>query len=283
VRWRDRRRSVNVEDRRGRGTPLRLGGSIGLGGLVLVLLAGWLFGADPLQLLVAMTDGGGQRSAPRPTPTGVPADDEAAAFVATVLADTEDTWSRLVGAQGETYRPPRLVLFDDRVESACGLQSAAVGPFYCPLDGAIYLDLRFFSELSQRFGAPGDFAQAYVIAHEVGHHLQNLLGISDEVSQRRASVGAREGNQLSVHLELQADCLAGVWGHHADRRDLLEPGDVDEGLRAAAAIGDDTLQRRSQGTVQPESWTHGSSAQRNRWLRRGLESGDVAACDTFSS
>jgi predicted metalloprotease len=262
---------------------MRLGGGIGLGGLALVLLAGWLFGADPHQLLVAMTDGGGQRSAPRPTPTGVPADDEAAAFVATVLADTEDTWSRLVGGQGETYRPPTLVLFDDRVESACGLQSAAVGPVYGPLDGASYLDLRFFSELSQRFGAPGDFAHAYVIAHEVGHHLQNLLGISDEVSQRRASVGTREGNQLSVRLELQADCLAGVWGHHAGRRDLLEPGDVDEGLRAAAAIGDDTLQRRSQGTVQPESWTHGSSAQRNRWLRRGLDSGDVAACDTFSS
>ena len=264
------------------GVPAKAG--LGGGAALLVVLAiSLLTGSDPGE--VADVVMGGQRSSvqssggPAPPP---PEDDEQAAFVSVILADTEDTWSELLPAFGRSYELPTLVLFNDAVQSACGLSSAAMGPFYCPLDGKVYIDLSFFRALDQRFGAPGDFARAYVVAHEVGHHVQNLLGISGEVQSRRRRLPAAEGNELSVRLELQADCLAGVWAHHAEtQRDLLEAGDVEEGLRAAAAIGDDTLQRRSGGRVAPESWTHGSSAQRVAWFRRGLDSGDPDLCDTF--
>jgi hypothetical protein len=200
-----------------------------------------------------------------------------------ILADTEDTWTRVLGDRGGRYQAPRLVLFTEAVQSACGLSSAAVGPFYCPPDQKVYIDLAFFRELDERFGAPGDFAQAYVVAHEVGHHVQNLLGTADRVHAARSEASEADANALSVRMELQADCYAGVWAHHAaTQRQMLEEGDVEEGLRAAAAIGDDTLQRRAQGRVAPESWTHGSSEQRVSWFRRGLESGRLDACDTFS-
>jgi uncharacterized protein len=267
--------------------------AIGGGGLILVVaLLMMLCGRDPSRLLEMLdesapfppsADVSGGRYPGGPAPAGGPADEQAR-FVSVVLADTEDTWSRVFSQAGSSYRPPTLVLFTDMVESACGYGSAAVGPFYCPADAQVYIDLGFFRELSDRFGAPGDFAQAYVLAHEIGHHVQNLLGVSDQVraAQSRAR-GERESNALSVRLELQADCLAGVWGHHArSRQDLLEEGDIEEGLRAAAAIGDDRIQRMARGHVSPESWTHGSSAQRSEWFHRGLESGSVAACDTFS-
>ncbi|MGB8329341.1 MAG: neutral zinc metallopeptidase, partial [Polyangiales bacterium] len=235
--------------------------------------------------------GGGSGVQPAPTqqinapsssrPAGA---DEPAQFAATILADTEDTWGPIFAGAGRRYQAPHLVLFDGATRSACGQGSAAMGPFYCPLDQKVYLDLAFFRELERRFAAPGDFAQAYVIAHEVGHHVQNQLGIADRVQSLRQRVGEREANSLSVRMELQADCLAGVWAHNANKqRKLLEPGDVEEGLRAAAAIGDDTIQRRSQGRVVPESWTHGSSEQRVRWFRRGMESGNLNECDTFTS
>ena len=201
-----------------------------------------------------------------------------------MLGSTEDVWSEIFAAQGQRYRKPTLVLFSDAVASACGTASAAVGPFYCPADQKVYLDLSFYELLSQRFGAPGDFAQAYVVAHEVGHHVQQLLGIADQVTAAQQRASEAEANGLSVRMELQADCLAGVWGYHANRtRQLLEPGDVEEGLRAAAAIGDDMMQRQSAGRVRPESWTHGSSEMRVRWLRQGLSTGDPDQCDTFKA
>jgi uncharacterized protein len=282
MRWRGERESDQVEDRRRLGRP-RGGLALGGGGILLVLLVAMLTGTDPMQLLDAATQVQVGTGATESGPIGSP-DDEGGRFAAVVLGSTEDAWSQVFADRNGRYAPPRLVLFSGAVESACGFAEAAVGPFYCPADSQVYLDLDFFDELEQRFGAPGDFAQAYVIAHEVGHHVQNLLGVSTRISgmQRRASREA--ANELSVRLELQADCFAGVWGNIANRsRDWLEPGDVEEGLAAAAAIGDDTLQRRSGGTVQPESWTHGSSQMRGRWLRRGLESGDLDACDTFSA
>ena len=203
-------------------------------------------------------------------------------MVSSVLADTEDTWERIFAEGGRRYEQPVLVLFERAVQSACGSASAAVGPFYCPGDHKVYLDLTFFRELDQRFGAPGDFAQAYVVAHEVGHHVQTLLGLSSRVNQMRSRASETQANALSVRQELQADCYAGIWGHHAAKRDWLDPGDVEEGLRAAAAIGDDRLQKQGQGYVAPESFTHGSSAQRQEWLMRGLKSGDLNQCDTFS-
>jgi predicted metalloprotease len=228
-----------------------------------------------------MTGGTYRDSAPAPAP---PEDDERAAFVSTVLADTEDTWHPLFEQMGASYREPTLVLFSDAVDSACGFAQAAMGPFYCPGDQKVYLDIGFFDELHERFGAPGDFAQAYVIAHEVGHHVQNLLGIASEVQAARQQADEREGNALSVMMELQADCFAGVWGHHADRtRHLLEQGDVEEGLNAAAAIGDDRLQREAGGRVVPDAFTHGSSEQRMHWFEQGLKSGDPNACDTFEA
>ena len=279
MRWEGGRQSENIEDRRG----MRLGGPVGLGGggigfLVIVLIVSWLTGTNPLTLL-QMAQSDAPVSAPAPGP---PAGDKESEFVSVVLADLEDTWGRLLPAVGRQYEPPVLVLFNDVVQSACGSASAATGPFYCPGDRKVYLDLSFFRELDQRFGAPGDFAQAYVVAHEVGHHVQNLLGVNAQVSRAQRQVGEEQANALSVRLELQADCYAGVWGHHAEREQMLEDGDVDEGLRAAAALGDDRLQRQSSGRVVPESFTHGSSAQRAEWLRRGLSSGRVEACDTFS-
>jgi predicted metalloprotease len=295
MRWRQARPSDRIEDRRG----MRVGRPVTFGGLgLLVVVAIALFtGQDPLTLLEMLGGGGAdlppaESGPPReawpgdaaPGATGGPGGpgDEARDFVAAVLGSTEDAWGRIFSAAGRRYEPPTLVLFTDAVQSACGINSAAVGPFYCPGDSRVYLDLSFFSDLDRRFGAPGDFAQAYVIGHEVGHHVQNLLGVSDEVGRARSGLGEAEANALSVRVELQADCFAGVWGHHAgSAQGLLEPGDAEEGLRAAAAIGDDTLQHRGAGRVTPESWTHGSSEQRLSWLRRGLESGDPADCDTF--
>jgi predicted metalloprotease len=269
-----------VEDRRGnRGAGLAIGG---LGTLILALLIGWLTGTSPLRILQLLN--GSASSASSASETGhAPAgrDDEARKFVSVILADTEDTWSGIFAADGRTYERPRLVLFTDETQTGCGYGSAATGPFYCPLDRTVYLDLSFFDELA-RLGGPGDFAQAYVIAHEIGHHVQNLLGIEGKVRSLRERVPEGEANRLSVLLELQADCLAGVWGNHGAKEGLLEDGDAEEGLRAAAAIGDDRLQRMARGRVAPETWTHGSSQQRVAWLRRGLQSGDLNACQTFS-
>src|SRR5690606_9868923 len=212
------------------------------------------------------------------------AEDELARFASMVLADTEDTWGEIFAAAGQRYQAPQLVLFTGATRSACGVGQAEMGPFYCPADGKLYLDLSFFGELHQRFGAPGDFAQAYVIAHEVGHHVQNLLGIADKVQQARQRAPERESNQLSVRMELQADCLSGVWANHAHRsRQILEQGDIEEGLRAAAVVGDDHMQRQTRGQVMVDSFTHGSSEQRMRWFRRGLESGQLQTCDTFGA
>ena len=261
----------------------------GCGTIAVVLILAWLTGANPLELLQIVAgsgDGGPVAVDTTPGPSvGVEAsaeEERLVEFAKVVLADTEETWGEIFAGAGERYRLPTLVLFRDAVQSACGFNSAAVGPFYCPEDGKLYLDLAFFADLDRRFGAPGDFAQAYVVAHEVGHHVQNLLGTAERVGAlQRRSGSTEEANALSVRLELQADCYAGVWGHHANaRRQLLEPGDVEEGLRAAAAIGDDRLQEMSAGRVAPESWTHGSSEMRVDWLRRGLESGDPNACDT---
>lgn len=285
MRWRQGRRSSNVDDRRGRRSGARRAVPIGGGVLLLILAIAFLTGEDPTQLLDAVNQpqvSVGQGTGPGPS--AGPPTDEAGDFVSVVLADTEDTWSALFARSGQTYREPTLVLFTDAVGSACGFNSAAVGPFYCPADQQVYIDLAFFSDLQRRFGAPGDFAQAYVIAHEVGHHVQNLLGISDQVHRLRSGMSREDSNAISVRQELQADCFAGVWGYYAnEERRLLEPGDVEEGLRAAAAIGDDRMQRRSGASVHPESWTHGSSDQRVRWFRRGLESGRVDACDTFGT
>ena len=281
MRWESGRRSDNVEDRRGLRVTRGVAGG-GLGTLVLVLI-GLYFGVDPATIMNTIPTGGGARieqsSEPRPAAENVRAD-----FVSVVLADTEDTWGPIFRQKGRSYEAPKLVLFTDAVESACGLAGAATGPFYCPGDHKLYLDLAFFDELARRFGAPGDFAQAYVIAHEVGHHVQNLLGIEGKVRAARGSSGQREANRLSVRLELQADCLAGVWGYRADKaRRLLDPGDLEAALRAASAIGDDRLQRESRGRVAPDSFTHGTSAQRVNWFRRGFESGDLARCDTFAA
>ncbi|MDF2458052.1 MAG: ypfJ [Nitrospira sp.] len=286
MRWQGQRQSENVEDRRGFG-PARIGGvgGLGLGGIVLVLAVSYFTGMNPLTLIDLMSGIQGTTTEPHieSVPTG-PMKDEIGQFASVVLADTEDTWQQLLPKAGGHYENPRLVLFTGAVHSACGATSSAVGPFYCPQDRKLYLDVSFFKEMSQRLGAPGDFAQAYVIAHEVGHHVQNLLGIAEKVHQLQRRAGKAEGNALSVRLELQADCLAGVWGYHANReRRLIEPGDFEEGLAAAAAIGDDRLQHMSRGHVQPESWTHGSSQQRKTWLRKGLDTGNPEACDTFSS
>ncbi len=283
MRLQGRRRSSNVEDRRGRGPRVGRGAGVGCGGLVLVVLFALLTGNDPSELISMLGGVGGGPAAgvdQGPGP-GTDPNDAGRVFVDQVLADIEDTWNTEFQQDGRRYPEPTLVLFTDQVSSACGFNSAAVGPFYCPADSKVYLDLGFFGELERRFGAPGDFARAYVIAHEVGHHVQNVLGISSQVSQLQATSREEEANQLSVRLELQADCLAGVWGNQAANRGLLERGDLEEGFRAAAAIGDDTIQKRSRGYVVPESFTHGSAEQRQRWFRVGLESGDSDSCDTF--
>jgi len=276
MRWEEGRRSTNIEDRRGIGMGTIGGGGIGM--LLLVLAVSCLTGTNPLALLQVVEQS--QPAQTQSVPTKAPTNDPAAEFVSVVLGDTEETWGRLFANAGKQYRDPVLVLFEDAVQSACGGASAASGPFYCPNDQKVYLDLAFFRELDQRFGAPGDFAQAYVVAHEVGHHVQHLLGIDRQVRASQENSGRTGANALSVALELQADCLAGVWGHHANKKNLLDPGDVDEGLRAAAAIGDDRLTR---GRVSPESFTHGTSEQRARWLRQGLTTGDMNSCDTFRS
>jgi predicted metalloprotease len=261
--------------------PLGVAGG-GLGTIVVLLLA-LFFGFDPGAML--STDGL-EPGVPAETPSSAspPADDPQADFVSVVLADTEDTWAVLFREMNREYRAPRLVLFRTAVQSACGMAGSAVGPFYCPTDHRVYLDLDFFRDLAQRFGAPGDFAQAYVIAHEVGHHVQALMGVTEKLAAVQQRVSRSEANALSVRLELQADCLAGVWAHHAHAsRQLLEEGDLEEGLRAAAAIGDDRLQRRAQGRLAPESFTHGTSEQRSRWFRRGFDTGKPSRCDTFAA
>ncbi len=275
MRWRNPRRSDNVQDRRGMRVPMVGGGIAGL----IILVISVLLGGDPGAIL-----NGGTNTASNFDGTSISSEEEQqlADFVSIVLADTEDSWNSILAQEGVDYREPTLVLFTDAVESQCGVAQSAVGPFYCPLDETIYIDLSFYKDLKDRFGAPGDFAQAYVIAHEVGHHVQNQLGIMEEVqnAQQRADSQA-EANQLSVMLELQADCLAGIWGYHAERsRDVLESGDVEEGLNAASSIGDDRL---TQGRVSPDSFTHGTSEQRVKWFRAGLESGDIDSCNTFES
>jgi predicted metalloprotease len=259
-----------------------------LGGVAIVLaLLGWFFGIDP-RLILGLMQGVETTQVEPPPPGGVQqtgsASDEVAEFMSVVLADTEDTWTALFAERGAQYVPPKLVLFDDVAQTGCGQAGSSVGPFYCPLDRKVYIDLTFYRELKEQFQAPGDFAQAYVLAHEVGHHVQNLAGTSDQVRamQQRASEG--EANALSVRLELQADCYAGIWAHHADRsRQILETGDVEEALGAAAAVGDDTIQNRARGHVVPESFTHGSAEQRKQWFDTGLRTGALEACDTFGS
>ena len=277
----DERQSDNVEDRRGmRVSRTAMGG--GIGTLLLVLAALYL-GVDPRMLLTEAPTS--ERTSSEVSTQARPAaENQLAEFVSKVLANTEDTWQELFRRGGKSYRVPKLVLFTGAVESACGFAQSAVGPFYCPEDQKVYIDLGFYQELRDRFRAPGDFAQAYVIAHEVGHHVQNLLGISEKVQTARARAGQAQANRLSVRLELQADCFAGVWAHHAEKRGhILEAGDLEEGLRAASAIGDDRLQRQTTGTVVPDSFTHGSSEQRVRWLRVGIETGDVNRCNTFQT
>jgi len=280
MKWEGGRRSSNVEDRRGMtGRPAFVGG--GLGTIVLVLVALY-FGVDPTFLLQNAPVGQvGQEQSAAP-PAGQP--DPASDFISVVLADTEDTWTALFAEGGQRYVAPTLVLFSGSVQSACGSAQAAMGPFYCPADQKVYIDLSFYQDLKDRFQAPGDFAQAYVIAHEIGHHVQNLTGLSDQVQRARQTASEGEANALSVRLELQADCFAGIWAHRADRtRQILETGDVEEALTAASAIGDDRLQQQSRGYVTPDSFTHGSADQRVRWFRRGLDSGQLDACDTFTA
>ena len=254
------------------GMALPVGG--GIGGLVLLLLFSALTGTNPADLITT--------SEPDSVGTAGVSDAVPATFVSVVLKDTEDTWQQIFRERGSSYQPPVLVLFSGATQSACGLGQSAMGPFYCPNDRKVYLDLSFFHDLDSRFGAPGDFAQAYVVAHEVGHHIQTITGISQRVQNAMRGVSERQANQLSVRQELQADCYAGVWGHYSERRGLLDPGDAEEGLRAAAAIGDDRLQQQGQGRVVPEAFTHGSSAERVSWLRRGMDSGKMEACDTFN-
>jgi hypothetical protein len=307
MRWRDRKGSENIEDRRGQpgrrgfqfpfprgrgGMPGRgpripiptgRGGGIGIVGLLVILGLMFFLGVDPRTILDegggSVQIGEGPRDGPR---TAGPEETELTQFVSVVLKTTEDVWSQQFQASGRSYAKPTLVLFRDATDSRCGMGVAQMGPFYCPIDQKVYIDLAFFDDLKSRFRAPGDFAQAYVIAHEIGHHVQTLLGITEQVMRARSQAGEREGNALQVRMELQADCLAGLWAHHAQRQlGILEPGDIDEALNAAAAIGDDRIQKRTQGHVVPDAFTHGSSEQRVTWFRRGFESGQFEACDTF--
>ena len=277
--WKGGRRSSNVEDARGSGMGRVAGGGVGV---VVIAVIAMLFGVDPSVILNQMAPT--EPPAASSAPGGQPARDELTEFVSVVLADTEDTWQAIFKQMGGTYREPKLVLFSNQVRSACGFGQAAMGPFYCPADQKVYLDLGFFRELKTRFKAPGDFAQAYVVAHEVGHHVQNLLGISEKVHQARSRASEAQGNALSVRLELQADCFAGIWANHAQKaRQVIEQGDIEEALQAASSIGDDRLQMQSKGYVVPDGFTHGSSEQRVRWFKRGIESGNAKACDTFKA
>jgi hypothetical protein len=280
---RGRRQSSNIEDRRGM-RPVRTGVGLSLGGvLFLVVLS--LLGINPLPFLGVATKAPQTQMQESAQPyQESPQEATLREMTAVVLADTEETWNAILPQYGVQYREPTLVLFDGLVQSGCGTAESAMGPFYCPLDQKVYVDMSFYNDLSQRFGAPGDFAQAYVIAHEVGHHVQNLVGTAEKVQAAQQRVSKVQANELSVRMELQADCYAGVWAHHAARsRQLLEAGDVEEGLNAASAIGDDRLQRMSQGRVVPDAFTHGSSEQRVRWFRKGMETGSLEACDTFSA
>ncbi len=294
MKWEGQEQSSNVEDRRGApgggggGGGFRVGGGgIGIGTIVIALLASWIFGINPLTVIGMAGGGAPQVVQPGPQAQSVPAqrppaEDKAAAFVATVLKDTEQVWGKVFQSSGQTYQEPRLVLFRGATRSACGAGESAMGPFYCPGDSKVYLDLEFFDTLSRRMGAPGDFAQAYVVAHEVGHHVQNQMGVTQRVDAMRGRASQQQMNALSVRVELQADCLAGVWANHSQRgKGWIDQGDIEEAMNAAAKIGDDTLQRRSQGTVVPESFTHGSAQQRMTWFKRGLDSGSVKECNTF--
>jgi len=301
MRWGDMRESQNVEDRSGMeggggggGFPLGGGMRLGGGALILIVIVGLLFGINPLEMLGLLGGGGSVQQVPQQqtAPPGYGPQQKAAPTAPAtpekqlskkVLGDTEDVWTAVFKAMGSRYDPPTLVLFRGRVGSACGMASAAVGPFYCPGDRKLYLDTAFFDELSRRFGAPGDFAQAYVIAHEVGHHVQNLFGTMRQFDAQSQRMDERSRNAMSVRLELQADCYAGVWGFFAQKRNLLEPGDLEEGMRAAAAVGDDQIQKRTQGYVVPEGFTHGSAQQRMRWFKVGLDSGDPRNCNTFEA
>ena len=303
MRWQGGRHSQNVEDRRGSGGGMgfpglgggmRRGGGIGIGTLVVAMLVAWLLGINPLTLLGVLEGGGPvvEQSQPRDPSTSRPGSaaapggqmDEGRQFVSVVLASTEDVWNALFQRSGNRYPAPTLVLFSGATQTACGQGSAAAGPFYCPADGKLYIDLSFYRTLRDRLGAPGDTAQAYVIAHEVGHHIQNLTGMMQKMEGAKRQANERQYNELSVRLELQADCYAGLWAHHSQQgRQWFEQGDIEEALNAAAAVGDDNIQRRTQGMVVPEAFTHGTSAQRARWFRTGLESGTVDRCDTFAT
>ncbi|RJG06883.1 metalloprotease [Noviherbaspirillum cavernae] len=287
MKWEGNRESDNVEDRRGGGGGggFGFGGrSIGLGTVAIALIASWLLGINPLTVLSMLSGGDPVPQVQEMPAQRPPANDQMAKFVSTVLADTEDTWTALFRESGASYVKPKLVLFSGRTPTACGTGLTASGPFYCPGDQKVYIDLGFYRLMQQRFGVSGEFAQAYVIAHEVGHHVQNLMGISAQVQDAQQRMSEKQANALSVRLELQADCFAGVWAYHANRaRSILEAGDVEAALNAATAIGDDALQRQAQGQVVPDSFTHGTSAQRVRWFKRGIESGDIKACNTFEA
>ena len=285
MRWRGERQSDNVEDRRGASVSrgAKIGGISGLG-LVAVVVISMFLGVDPTALLQVVGQNTQSTTMSTEQTTSAPANDDMRNFVAVVLAETEDVWNETFQKAGRTYEEPKLVLFSGAVESACGMADAAVGPFYCPADHKVYLDLVFFEDLHSRFGASGDFAQAYVIAHEIGHHVQTQLGIIQKVNAMQARASKTDRNKLNVMLELQADCLAGMWAHQAQKkRNILEAGDIEEGLNAASAVGDDRIQKRTQGYVVPDGFTHGSSAQRVKWFRRGLEQGNISACDTFNA
>ena len=278
--------SDNVEDRRGTGgnSGGRIGrGGVGIGAIVLALAASYFFGIDP-SIILGLASNTDSQPSQHVASRKPPADDEMARFVSKVLASTESTWDEVFREGGARYHEPKLVLFSGATPTACGTGQSAMGPFYCPSDQKVYIDLSFYRDLKQRFHAPGEFAQAYVIAHEVGHHVQNLLGISDKVHQAQQGASKTKANALSVRLELQADCFAGVWGHRADEaKNIIEPGEIKQALNAASAIGDDRLQQQTQGRIVPESFTHGSSEQRMRWFKRGIDSGDLRQCDTFKA
>jgi predicted metalloprotease len=286
MRWEGDRQSDNVEDRRGGGGGGGFGfggGTVGIGTIVIALIGSWFFGVSPSTILNLLSGGGGA-SQVQQAPSHPPANDRETQFVRTVLGYTEDTWSQIFRANGATYTPPHLVLFSGRTPTGCGTGQSATGPFYCPADRKVYIDLTFFRMMQQRFKVGGEFTQAYVIAHEVGHHVQNLLGISGKVDSARQRASETEGNALSVRLELQADCFAGVWANHTNEaKQIVEQGDIESALAAASAIGDDALQRQSQGEVVPDSFTHGTSAQRVRWFKRGIETGSVEQCNTFEA
>ncbi len=284
MRWKGSRRSTNVEDRRSRRIPRKVaGGGIGI---MLLALVGMYFGIDPSLVMNVGNAVQGNRPAQQSSEPyqATPEEQEQAEFVSVVLAETEDVWGQVFSEAGKTYQKPRLVLFSGSIQSACGFAQAAMGPFYCPGDRKVYIDLAFYRELQDTMNSPGDFARAYVVAHEVGHHVQKLLGISDQVDQARQQMSKKEFNKVSVRLELQADCFAGVWANRADRlHGILEPGDIEEALNAASNIGDDHLQKQSRGYVTPDSFTHGSSAQRVRWFNQGYQSGDINSCGTFEA